>query len=161
MNIAKTRFAAGGVITAAALLIFHGYGTAAGKTEVAFPAVNDTSALEARKQAQMKTVSEFKVFYEFQFADRLRESGITFINHIVDDAAKSYQKAHYDHGTGVAVADVDGDGLYDIYFVSQVGGNQLWKNLGGHRLTRCKIMGRRKRRYSFTYLTSWSTAAGT
>jgi len=29
------------------------------------------------------------------------------------------------------VADVDGDGLLDIYFVSQLGGNQLWKNAGG------------------------------
>ncbi len=29
------------------------------------------------------------------------------------------------------MADVDGDGLYDIYFVSQTGGNELWKNLGG------------------------------
>jgi hypothetical protein len=37
---------------------------------------------------------------------------------------------HYDHGTGLAVADVDGDGLYDIYFVNQLGGNELWKNLG-------------------------------
>jgi hypothetical protein len=26
---------------------------------------------------------------------------------------------------------VDGDGLYDIYFLSQTGGNELWKNLGG------------------------------
>jgi hypothetical protein len=30
----------------------------------------------------------------------------------------------------MAVADVDGDGLYDIYFVNQLGGNELWKNLG-------------------------------
>ena len=37
---------------------------------------------------------------------------------------------HYDHGTGITVADVDGDGLYDIYFINQVGGNELWKNLG-------------------------------
>jgi hypothetical protein len=29
------------------------------------------------------------------------------------------------------MADVDGDGLSDLYFVSQVGGNQLWRNLGG------------------------------
>src|SRR5262249_32874641 len=34
---------------------------------------------------------------------------------------------------GLAVADVDGDGLYDVYFVNQVGGNELWKNLGGGR----------------------------
>ena len=26
---------------------------------------------------------------------------------------------------------MDGDGLTDIYFVNQVGGNQLWKNAGG------------------------------
>ena len=31
------------------------------------------------------------------------------------------------------MADVDGDGLYDIYFVNQVGGNELWRNLGGGR----------------------------
>ena len=38
---------------------------------------------------------------------------------------------HYDHGNGLAIADVDGDGLLDIYFLNQVGGNQLWRNLGG------------------------------
>ena len=40
---------------------------------------------------------------------------------------------HYDHGNGVAVADVDGDGLDDLYFVTQVGANELWRNLGGGR----------------------------
>ena len=61
----------------------------------------------------------------------MKESGITFVQHIVDDAGIDYKAVHYDHGNGIAVADVDGDGLYDIYFVNQVGGNQLWKNLGG------------------------------
>src|SRR5262245_28430702 len=70
-------------------------------------------------------------FHDFQFADRLAESGITFVHHIVADAGKTYKAAHYDHGNGLAIADVDGDGLTDIYFVNQVGGNQLWKNLGG------------------------------
>ena len=48
----------------------------------------------------------------------------------MDDAGKTYKPIHYDHGNGIAVADVDGDGLQDIYFVSQLGENQLWKNTG-------------------------------
>jgi hypothetical protein len=87
--------------------------------------------LAARKKAQMETAKQFKVFHQFQFTDKVRESGITFVNHAVDDATRHYKPVHYDHGTGIAVADVDGDGLYDIYFVNQVGGNELWKNLGG------------------------------
>ena len=69
----------------------------------------------------------------FSSADRLSESGITFKNGIVDDAGRTYKAAHYDHGNGIAVADVDGDGLLDVYFLSQTGGDQLWKNLGDGR----------------------------
>ena len=78
-------------------------------------------------------MNQFTVFHQFQFTDRIKESGITFVHHIVDDAGKHYKAVHYDHGNGIAVADVDGDGLSDIYFVNQVGGNELWKNLGGGR----------------------------
>ena len=88
-------------------------------------------SLPARKKAQMETVNQFKVFYKFQFTDKVKESGITFVQHAVEDVARNYMPVHYDHGNGIAVADVDGDGLYDIYFVNQVGGNELWKNLGG------------------------------
>ena len=91
------------------------------------------ASLAARKKAQMQAVNQFKVFYQFQFTDQLKQSGITFVHRIVSDAGKTYKPVHYDHGTGIAVADVDGDGLYDIYFVNQVGGNELWKNLGGGR----------------------------
>ena len=98
--------------------------------QVRYPAENTSAVLAERKQQQLKTVDQFKVFYQFQFEDKVGQSGITFVNHIVDDAARNYAPAHYDHGTGIAVADVDGDGLYDIYFVGQTGGNQLWKNLG-------------------------------
>ena len=88
-------------------------------------------SLAARRQAQIDTEKQFKVFYQFHFTDKLKESGITFVNHAVDDVTLHMKAAHYDHGTGIAVADVDGDGLYDIYFVNQVGGNELWKNIGG------------------------------
>src|SRR5438045_4046218 len=93
--------------------------------------LQNTSWLERLRDAQLKAVDGIATFHDFQFTDRLRESGITFKHRIVDDAGKAYRAAHYDHGTGIAIADVDGDGLLDIYFVSQVGGNQLWKNLGG------------------------------
>ncbi|HEV3059553.1 MAG TPA: CRTAC1 family protein [Vicinamibacterales bacterium] len=87
-------------------------------------------ALGARKQDQADA-SQVGVVHDFRFVDALKESGITFVHHIVEDAGKHYKAVHYDHGNGIAVADVDGDGLYDIYFVNQVGGNELWKNVGG------------------------------
>src|SRR5579863_2098757 len=88
-------------------------------------------SLAARAKRQERSANDFKVFHQFHFADKVKESGITFVNHVVDDASIDYKPVHYDHGTGIAVADVDNDGLYDIYFVNQVGGNELWKNLGG------------------------------
>jgi hypothetical protein len=99
--------------------------------QVPFPA-NDVglSTLAARKKAQFESVNQFNVFYKFHFTDQLQQSGITFRNHVVRYASSEYMPVHYDHGTGIAVADVDGDGLYDIYFVSQLGGNELWHNLG-------------------------------
>src|SRR5207249_2735077 len=50
-----------------------------------------------------------------------------------DDAGKAYKKVHYDHGTGLCAADVDADGRPDLYFVTQLGTNELWRNLGDGR----------------------------
>ncbi|HEY2290448.1 MAG TPA: CRTAC1 family protein [Thermoanaerobaculia bacterium] len=102
-----------------------------GETVINVPPVDaGADTLEARGAAERASLPRFKVEHDFRFTDRLLESGITFVQQIVDDAGKAYKAAHYDHGNGIAVADVDGDGLPDIYFVSQLGGNQLWKNLG-------------------------------
>jgi enediyne biosynthesis protein E4 len=128
----RIRYIAAGAIAAAGFVAVYSRGAAAPAIpEVRFPAEDTSALLAARKQQQLKTVDQFKVFYQFQFEDKLPQSGITFVNHVVDDAKRDYQPAHYDHGNGIAIADVDGDGLYDIYFVSQTGGNELWKNLGG------------------------------
>jgi hypothetical protein len=89
--------------------------------------------LQRLAAAQSKAAAGRAVFHDFQFTDRLAESGVTFKHGIVDDAGKRYKAVHYDHGNGIAVADVDGDGRLDVYFVNQVGGNQLWRNAGGGR----------------------------
>ncbi len=86
--------------------------------------------LAQRKHQQELAALSCDAFYGFQFTNRVEESGIRFENRVVDDTGKNYQAAHYDHGNGMAVADIDGDGLLDIYFTTQLGKNQLWRNLG-------------------------------
>ena len=93
--------------------------------------LKDPSWLDSLRDEQVKAIAYSPAFHDFRFIDRVAESGITFKHRIVDDAGKTYKAAHYDHGNGLAIADVDGDGLLDIYFVSQLGGNQLWRNSGG------------------------------
>ena len=91
---------------------------------------NALPALEANKQKQIEAAKNWKTFHDFKFSDQYEASGVRFEQQPVDDAAKDYMAVHYDHGTGMAVADVDGDGHLDIYFVNQLGGNQLYRNLG-------------------------------
>lgn len=93
----------------------------------------DPSSAELRKKEQEATLPSFKVFHDFGFTDRLADSQITFRNQIVDDAGRDYKLVHYDHGSGLSAADVDGDGRIDLYFLTQLGKNQLWRNLGGGR----------------------------
>jgi len=99
------------------------------------PELADTSWLDSLRDAQLASAKDIGVFHDFTFTDVLASTGISFRGHIVDDAGKTYKAVHYDHGSGISVADVDGDGLLDIYFVNQVGGNELWKNLGGGKFS--------------------------
>jgi len=107
-------------------------GSRAPALQVRYPERDEgVRTLEARGKAQIEAAKKYAVFHGFRFTDRQAESGITFRHRIVSDAGRTYKAVHYDHGNGIAAADVDGDGLADLYFVNQVGGNQLWKNLGG------------------------------
>ena len=88
-------------------------------------------ALEIRRDIQLKGASELGVPHDFSFTDELENSGIEFVHKVTEDTTKAFIPVHYDHGNGISVADVDGDGLLDIYFLTQTGSNELWKNLGG------------------------------
>jgi len=58
-------------------------------------------------------------------------TGITFQNTVTMDGL--LRNRHYMNGSGVAVADINGNGLVDIYFASLEGANKLYQNLGNFR----------------------------
>lgn len=62
------------------------------------------------------------------------QTGINFSNNLperVDFNILNY--LYYYNGAGIAVGDIDGDGLPDLYFTSNLGANRLYKNLGNYR----------------------------
>ncbi len=65
------------------------------------------------------------------FRDVADEVGITwqmaFLN---GEQGDKYKINLYDHGSGLAIGDFDGDGRDDIYFVNQLGQNALYRNKG-------------------------------
>jgi len=71
-----------------------------------------------RAAEENRLAASSPAIHDFLFTDRVQASGITFQNRVVDDAGKSYKLVHYDHGSGVCSADVDGDGLPDLYLVT-------------------------------------------
>src|SRR5439155_22675501 len=58
-------------------------------------------------------------------------TGIRFANTVTLETA--LQNRHLAQGGGVAIGDVDGDGLPEVYLTSNEGSNALYKNLGGWR----------------------------
>lgn len=62
------------------------------------------------------------------------ESGIHFVNRIREDAEGNFARYQYMYnGNGVAVGDINGDGLPDIYLTSNQGRDALYLNRGGLR----------------------------
>ena len=98
---------------------------------IAYPEdILDPPGLAARGATQRAGAGAIGAFHAFEFEDRAPESGITFVNQVTDDSGKTYKPVHWDHGNGVAVADVDGDGRLDAYLLTYLGSNELWRNLG-------------------------------
>ena len=86
--------------------------------------------MEPRKKQQIEAAENWPVFHQFSYEDQQPESGIDFRHYPVDCALREYKSAHYDHGNGIAVADINNDGLLDIYLATQIGSNALYQNLG-------------------------------
>ena len=59
------------------------------------------------------------------------DSGVTFTNHLAEASAADNRVL--ENGSGVALGDIDGDGLPDLYFCRLEGPNVLYRNLGGWR----------------------------
>ncbi len=61
-------------------------------------------------------------------------SGVTFVNRLPEDTAFNILNyLYYYNGGGVAVGDVNNDGLPDLYFTSNLGPNRLYVNKGNYR----------------------------
>ena len=104
---------------------------AAGERVLLYPSPDPgLESLAARAAAQKWTADELKVPSGFAFADRREASGIAFHHHIPEEGGKNWMPVHYDHGSCVVAGDVDGDGWTDLYFVSLIGRNELWRNRG-------------------------------
>jgi hypothetical protein len=61
-------------------------------------------------------------------------SGVTFVNTLPEDTAFNILNyLYYYNGGGVAVGDINNDGLPDLYFTSNLGTNRLYLNKGNYR----------------------------
>ena len=69
----------------------------------------------------------------FELLDAKR-TGITFANALPEDTSFNILNyLYYYNGGGVAVGDINNDGLPDLYFTSNLGSNRLYLNKGGYR----------------------------
>ncbi|MGE0636087.1 MAG: VCBS repeat-containing protein [Bacteroidia bacterium] len=64
------------------------------------------------------------------------KSGIKFSNYVVDtDSLNMINHQNHWNGGGVAIGDLDNDGLSEVFFSGNQEGNRLYKNLGNLRFT--------------------------
>lgn len=65
------------------------------------------------------------------FRESAKEVGINWqMSFLPAEQGEKFKINLYDHGSGIAIADFDGDGRDDIYFLNQLGPNALYRNKG-------------------------------
>ena len=63
-----------------------------------------------------------------------KSTGITFANNLPEKPDFNIiNYLYYYNGGGVAVGDIDGDGLQDLYFTANLGPNKLYRNKGNYQ----------------------------
>ena len=68
---------------------------------------------------------------ESGFQERAQAAGVAFhMTFLEKEQGERFRINLYDHGSGLAVGDYDGDGHDDIYFLNQLGPNALYRNAG-------------------------------
>lgn len=71
-----------------------------------------------------------------RFEERAEAAGVKFtMAFLPGEQGERFKINFYDHGCGVAVADVEGDGDDDLYFCNQLGANALFLNDGTGKFT--------------------------
>lgn len=93
----------------------------------------DPPWLDSRGADQIEGLRGAGPYHDFRFADSLAGSGVDFVHLQTDETGRDWKPTHYDHANSVSVADVDGDGLLDLYFANQAGPNRLYRNAGNGR----------------------------
>lgn len=95
-------------------------GCGKGKSPAKAPAENPPAITRESKSGQAG-----------EFRERAVEAGIDFrMGFLPNEQGETFKINLYDHGCGVSVADVDGDGHDDVYFLNQLGANALYRNRG-------------------------------
>jgi len=65
------------------------------------------------------------------FEERAVAAGVAFMmSYLPGEQGEHFKINLYDHGSGIAIADYDGDGHEDLYFCNQLGPNALFRNNG-------------------------------
>ncbi|MEL7534395.1 MAG: VCBS repeat-containing protein, partial [Bacteroidota bacterium] len=85
---------------------------------------------------------------------KVSESGINFFNHIEEtDQTNFFTYEYLYNGGGVAVGDVNGDGLPDLYFTGNMVVNRLYLNRGNLKFEDVTV------KAQASYLNDWCTGA--